>query len=152
MTDQHVAPTAPISRRTVVVDACLAAGVVTLTGCTAYDTSVGGPATGKPAGGGASGGAGGAITAAADVPVGGGVVVKDQKIVVTQPQKGEFKGFTAVCTHAGCIVGTVSGGTINCPCHGSKYSIADGSVVNGPATAPLAEIPVSVAGGEIVSA
>lgn len=152
MTDQHVESQAGISRRTVVVDACLAAGVVTLTGCAAYDTSVEAPTAEKPTDVGASGGAVGTIAAAADVPVGGGVVVKSQKVVVTQPTKGEFKGFTAVCTHAGCIVSTVADGTINCPCHGSKYSIADGSVVAGPAKAPLAEIPVAVDGGEIVSA
>ena len=77
---------------------------------------------------------------------------KDKKVVITQPRKGEFKGFTAVCTHAGCIVSTVADGTINCPCHGSKYSIDDGSVVRGPAPKPLAEMPVAVDGGQIVSA
>jgi Rieske Fe-S protein len=152
MTDQHVESKAGISRRTVVVEGCLAAGVVTLAGCAAYDTSVEAPTTEKPTDNGASGDTASSIAATADVPVGGGVVVKDKKIVVTQPTSGEFKGFTAVCTHAGCIVGTVAGGTINCPCHGSKYSITDGSVVNGPAKAPLAEIPVTVDGGEIVSA
>jgi len=152
MTDQFVEPQAGISRRTVVVDACLAAGVVTLGGCSAYDTSVEAPTSEKPAQGNASDGAGAVIAAAAEVPVGGGLIVKDQKIVVTQPKKGEFKGFTAVCTHAGCIVGTVAGGTINCPCHGSKYSIADGSVVAGPAPKPLAARTVAVEGDQIVSA
>ena len=152
MTDPLVESQAGISRRTVVLDACLAASVVTLAGCAAYDTSVDAPAPEKSSDAGTPAKAAGALAATADVPVGGGVVVKDKKVVVTQPQKGEYKGFTAVCTHAGCIVGTVADGTINCPCHGSKFSITDGSVVNGPAKAPLAEVPVTVDGGEIVSA
>jgi nitrite reductase/ring-hydroxylating ferredoxin subunit len=42
-----------------------------------------------------------------DVPEGGGVVFRDQKVVVTQPEPGEFKAFTAVCTHQGCLVDSV---------------------------------------------
>ncbi len=147
MSDQVVEPESGLSRRTV-VEACLVAGAVTLSGCTTYDTSVEAPTPAKPAGG----GAGGALATAADVPVGGGLVAKDQKIVVTQPTEGEFKGFSAVCTHAGCIVSKVAGGTINCPCHGSKFSIDDGSVVAGPAKKPLGEVPVAVEGTRIVSA
>lgn len=63
-----------------------------------------------------------------DIPVGGGTVFKEQKVVVTQPEEGEFRAFSAVCTHASCLVSTVSDGTINCPCHGSKYSITDAAV------------------------
>ena len=75
-----------------------------------------------------------------------------QKIVVTQPKAGTFAAFTAVCTHLGCLVDSVSGGTINCPCHGSKFSITNGSVVNGPATAPLAAVSIKVKGSNIVRA
>jgi Rieske Fe-S protein len=82
--------------------------------------------------------------------VGGGKVFTDAKIVVTQPAAGQFKAFTAVCTHAGCIVAKVQDKTIDCPCHGSKYNFTDGSVVNGPAPAPLAPVNVTVAGGNIV--
>src|SRR3954454_17034848 len=70
--------------------------------------------------------AGGSSVSAAEVPVGGGIIVKDQKTVVTQPAKGDFKAFTAVCTHKGCTVAKVEGGLILCPCHGSKFSIEDG--------------------------
>src|ERR1700757_3174440 len=58
-----------------------------------------------------------------DIPVGGGTVFEDQMFVVTEPEAGQFKAFSAKCTHQGCTVGSVSNGTINCPCHGSKYSI-----------------------------
>ncbi len=90
----------------------------------------------------------GGIAAAADVPVGGGVILAEQKLVITQPTKGDFKGFTAVCTHQGCLVDEVTD-TINCPCHGSMYSIEDGSVVGGPAPASLAEEKLVVDGGSI---
>ena len=73
----------------------------------------------------------------ADVPVGGGVVIKDAKVVVTQPQPGQYEAFSAVCTHKQCLVATVSDGTIGCPCHGSRFNIANGAAVKGPATQPL---------------
>ena len=100
----------------------------------------------------AADGGGAALTTTSKVPVGGGTVLTDQKIVVTQPKAGTFAAFTAVCTHLGCLVDSVSGGTINCPCHGSKFSITNGSVVNGPATSPLAAVSIKVKGSNIVRA
>lgn len=82
----------------------------------------------------------------ADIPVGGGVVLKDAKVVVTQPKAGEFKAFSAVCTHKQCTVSKVADGTIDCPCHGSEFSAVDGSVVKGPAEKPLAPKTVAVSG------
>jgi Rieske Fe-S protein len=95
-------------------------------------------------------GGGGGLVATADVPVGGGVVLDDKKIVVTQPESGEFKAFTAVCTHMQCLVSTVKNNTISCPCHGSTYSAADGTVKGGPATGPLRSIAVTVEGDEVL--
>jgi Rieske Fe-S protein len=88
-----------------------------------------------------------AIAKTADVPVGSGVIVGE--VVVTQPSAGDFKGFSATCTHAGCTVSEVADGTINCPCHGSKFNL-DGSVANGPAAKPLTPEAVSVQGDSIV--
>jgi Rieske Fe-S protein len=96
-----------------------------------------------------SGPAGTLLGAASDVPVGGGMVYTAAKVVVTQPSKGEYKAFSAVCTHVGCLCNQVAGGTINCPCHGSKFKITDGSVVAGPAPAPLAAKTVTVTGGQV---
>ncbi len=87
------------------------------------------------------------IAKTADVPVGSGVIV--DKVVVTQPTAGVFKGLSAICTHAGCTVNKVADGTIDCPCHGSKYNL-DGSVANGPATTPLASKNITVQGDSIV--
>ena len=98
-----------------------------------------------------SGGGGAVLGPVSDVPVGGGKVFQDAKIVVTQPTAGQYKGFTAVCTHAGCIVRSVENNTIDCPCHGSKYNATDGSVVGGPAPSPLAAVAVAVDGTNIVA-
>jgi Rieske Fe-S protein len=102
-------------------------------------------------GGGNSPGGGGEIKTG-DIPVGGGKVFDEQGLVITQPTAGQFKGFSATCTHQGCTVGSVSNGTINCPCHGSTYSIEDGSVKNGPATRGLAAKNVKVEGDSITLA
>ncbi|MDO9496422.1 MAG: Rieske (2Fe-2S) protein, partial [Nocardioides sp.] len=80
--------------------------------------------------------------------VGGGVVFADAGVVVTQPEAGTFKGFDVRCTHAGCPVNQVSD-TINCPCHGSKFSIVDGTPQAGPAPGPLAAVGLTVEGGQI---
>nr|WP_157347639.1 Rieske (2Fe-2S) protein [Nocardioides sp. MAH-18] len=87
----------------------------------------------------------------ADVPVGGGTIYPDQKIVVTQPTEGDFKGFTAVCTHQSCLVAKVTAESIDCTCHGSKFSVQDGSVLNGPATTGLTPVPVTVDGDQITT-
>jgi Rieske Fe-S protein len=89
---------------------------------------------------------------ASEVPVGGGKVYTAAKVVVTQPSKGQFKAFSAVCTHVGCLCNQVADGTINCPCHGAKFKITDGSVVAGPAPAPLPAAKVTVSGGKLLLA
>jgi Rieske Fe-S protein len=87
------------------------------------------------------------IAKTADVPVGSGVIV--DKVVVTQPTAGVFKGFSAICTHAGCTVNKVADGTIDCPCHGSKFNL-DGTVAHGPAQKPLPAEAITVEGDSIV--
>jgi Rieske Fe-S protein len=128
-----------------------------LAGCATHDAGNGGSAlatsgTATSAGGSApatGSSAAGALAATSQVPDGGGKIIDGVNIVITQPQPGSFRAFTAICTHQGCIVSSVSNGTINCPCHGSKFSIKDGSVVNGPAASPLAAIAIRVEGTSI---
>jgi Rieske Fe-S protein len=103
--------------------------------------------SGDDSGGG--GGGGSSLGKTSDIPVGGGKVFAAQKVVVTQPAKGEFKAFSATCTHQGCTVAKVADGTIDCPCHGSKYHVADGTVAKGPAAKPLPAAQIKVSGGEI---
>jgi Rieske Fe-S protein len=93
-----------------------------------------------------------ALAKTSDIPVDGGKIFAAEKVVVTQPTKGSFLAFSAVCTHAGCTVAQVSGGVISCPCHGSMFSIKDGSVQGGPAPSPLAAKKVDVSQGEITLA
>ena len=92
----------------------------------------------------------GPSVAASEVPVGSGVILDDEDYVVTQPTKGEFKAFSRICTHNRCPVSEVSGEDIVCRCHGSRFSVRDGSVVRGPAKKPLAAAAVTVAGGQVV--
>ncbi len=77
----------------------------------------------------------------ADIPVGGAVILTAEQVVATQPTAGEYRGFSAICTHQGCTLESVQGQDAVCPCHGSRFSIVDGSVVQGPATEPL--VPAS---------
>ncbi|GAA0465460.1 Rieske (2Fe-2S) protein [Streptomyces sp. NPDC046215] len=154
----HTSPVrAGTSRRTVVA----AAGVTGLAAALAACGSNGGdggedaatpprqrtPGSERPPNAGEAGE--GVLASAADIPKGGGKVFADRKVVVTQPSEGEFKAFSAVCTHTGCLVKEVSGGTVNCPCHGSRFSVADGSVQAGPAQRPLPEERVTVEGGTV---
>jgi nitrite reductase/ring-hydroxylating ferredoxin subunit len=127
-----------------------------LAACGGSGNGASGGSGGSGSGGsGGSGGGGGLTVAAAKVPVGGGVILPDQQVVVTQPSKGEFKAFTAVCTHQGCTVGAIEGGHIICPCHGSEFSIADGKNTTGPnggpagSVAPLAARTVTDKGGQL---
>jgi nitrite reductase/ring-hydroxylating ferredoxin subunit len=137
----------------------LCCGAAVLAGGSAV--AVAGCSSSSPAGsaGGDSGSTAGAPTksaapvdlgAAADVPVGGGKVFREQLVVVTQPTAGQYKAFSARCTHAGCIVDQVKDNQIQCPCHGSRFGVSDGAVQDGPAPKPLPGYPVSVENGRLV--
>jgi len=90
------------------------------------------------------------LTTVAKVPAGSGVVLGGAGVVVTKDTSGAIHAFSATCTHQGCRVSSVSGGTINCPCHGSRFSATTGAVVQGPATRPLPTVTVTVQGDQIV--
>jgi Rieske Fe-S protein len=90
----------------------------------------------------------GSAVAISEVAVGGGVVV-DEKYVVTQPTDGEFKAFSAICTHQGCTVGGVEDGAIVCPCHNSHFDISTGNPVSGPAQEPLSSAELTTSGDNI---
>ena len=124
------------------------AGAPPATGAASAPSSASGSSA---SGGGAStGGAqGSALATTSEIPVGSGKIFTSEKVVVTQPNSGDFKAFSAVCTHMGCIVATISNGTIDCPCHGSQYSISTGAVVGGPAPSPLPAQSINVSGSNI---
>ena len=170
MSDDNANPVrlrGPLNRRTVLAAggaATASAAMLAVAGCATYSSSSPGPAPANPNTTGAASppaqGAGDTaeapaaeggtvLGAASGVPVGGGKIFEDQAVVVTQPTAGTFHAFSAICTHQGCTVDSVAGGTINCPCHGSKFSVTDGSVAKGPAKKPLAAKQVSADGGQL---
>lgn len=139
-----------ISRKTAIVSGGVVLTAAALSACTTYGKT---PPP-EPAGGSPServpaprptGAA--ALATTADVPVGSGLIVDD--VVLTQPSAGVFKAFSTVCTHAGCTVSKIADGTIDCPCHGSKFNL-DGTVANGPASRPLESKSIAVEGTSIV--
>ncbi len=90
------------------------------------------------------------LGAASEIPVGGGKIFTAAKVVVTQPARGQYQGFSAVCTHVGCILSEVANGTIDCPCHGSEFKITTGAVVTGPAPRPLPKKQIKIVDGKVV--
>ncbi|MFI5876760.1 Rieske (2Fe-2S) protein [Streptomyces sp. NPDC051445] len=167
MTSASIKSASGPARRTVVAAAGAAGLSVALTACGGSDddsssssasagTSGSTGTTGAASTGGTAGGddsaAGAALTKTADIPEGGGKVFDAEKVVVTQPAAGTYKAFSAVCTHQGCAVKSISDGVINCPCHNSNFSITDGSVKSGPAKKPLPEVAIKVSGDSITLA
>jgi Rieske Fe-S protein len=90
------------------------------------------------------------LGAAREIPVGGGQIFDTERVVVTQPARGKYRAFSAVCTHVGCLLNQVADGTIDCPCHGSRFRITNGSVVTGPAPAPLPKKRITILRGTII--
>ena len=149
-------------RRALSGSAAVALGVPILAACgsdsdtTATDPAGSGSETPdtetSPSEDGAAAGGGEALASTADVPVGGCFVVAASKVVVTQPTEGDFKAFSAICTHQGCPVESSTEGDIPCPCHGSRFSLEDGSALSGPATAALEAVEITVDGDSITRA
>jgi Rieske Fe-S protein len=165
MTSASLQPVSGPARRTVVAAAGAAGLAVALTACGGSDDDTSSSSVDSGSAGGSSddggtnsGGSGGGenagagadpLASTADIPEGGGKVFADRKVVVTQPTAGEFKAFSATCTHQGCAVKSIADGVINCPCHNSNFSITDGSVKSGPATKPLPAVEITVSGDSI---
>jgi len=128
------------------------AGVGAVAACSSNSSSS--SSNGSSGSAGSSGGNGGSgngsvSVPSSSVPVGGGYVDKNNLVVVTQPQAGVYKAFTAVCPHQGCTVANVSNNQIQCPCHGSIFSAKDGTVINGPATTALSPMTATVSGANV---
>lgn len=119
------------------------------TSAAADDTAAEGTATDTSPEGDAQAAPGGDV-AVSDIPVGGGVILAEPAVVVTQPTEGDVKAFTAICPHQGCLVSEVRDNVIVCPCHGSLFSAEDGSVLQGPAQTGLSSAGIAVDGGAVV--
>jgi Rieske Fe-S protein len=101
-------------------------------------------------GGGAAGGT--RLAGLDEVPPGGGKILDGAGVVLTRDAAGTVRGFSAVCTHQGCTVDSVQDGTINCPCHGSRFDTRTGAPVAGPASRPLPPVTVAVRNGAVFTA
>lgn len=150
MADNDQGDTRDVATRRTVLRGALIAGVATplLAACASGNTDKTSSAPGTKQAGPAGGGSGTALATTADIPKGSGKIFGSEGVVVTQPTAGEFKGFSNICTHMGCPIHDVTT-TINCICHGSEYSITDGSVVRGPATQALPAKSLKVSGQKI---
>jgi Rieske Fe-S protein len=78
--------------------------------------------------------------------VGGGKIITNAEVVVTQPVQGTFKAFSAICPHQGCEVAEVAKNTIVCPCHGSTFDATTGDRLSGPAQTGLTPLTVTESG------
>jgi nitrite reductase/ring-hydroxylating ferredoxin subunit len=145
MADSDADATPDTTTRRAVLQGALVAGVAVplLSAC-----SSGNQSSSLASGGGGGGSAGTVVATTTAIPEGSGKIFSSDGVVVTQPKPGEFKGFTNICTHLGCPLHDVTS-TINCICHGSQFSITDGSVVTGPATQALAAKQLKVSGKQI---
>jgi Rieske Fe-S protein len=141
-----------ITRRQVMAVGAVGAAGVVLAGCASGEDATPAPAPSEPGAGASPADAGEVLVSTSEVPVEGGVIIDagQTKVVVTQPTAGDFVGLSAVCPHQSCLVSEVSDQKIICPCHGSQFSIADGAVIQGPATTGLAPVAVSVNGDQVV--
>jgi Rieske Fe-S protein len=143
--------------RRIVFNGLAALGVaVALAGCGSSNaggtTSAPDPSGGAAGNGGSGPKTGTTLAKTSEVPVNGGLILPDQRVVITQETTGSFKAFSAVCTHQGFTVTSVEGDLIKCNHHGSEYNAKTGGVVQGPAPASLAPVAISVRNGAIVTA
>jgi Rieske Fe-S protein len=67
---------------------------------------------------------------------------------LVRESNGDFRAFSAICTHAGCTVG-IAGNQFVCPCHSGHYSVQTGAVLSGPPPSPLSPLRVQVAKGKV---
>jgi nitrite reductase/ring-hydroxylating ferredoxin subunit len=137
-----------ISRRGVIASAVGVSAVAALSACSPEVSNLTStpepeaPSTSEPV----------AVAKTGDIPIGSGKKfdVEGVPILITQPRAGEFRGFSAVCTHAGAIMTSVSNSEITCNAHFSIFSADDGSVVSGPAPAALGKITIAVEGDDVL--
>ncbi len=74
-------------------------------------------------------------------------------VLVTRTSSGALVAYADRCTHRGAPLSEgeiVGDGCVECPWHGSRFDLADGSVVSGPATRPQPAYEVRVEAGRLL--
>lgn len=71
-------------------------------------------------------------------------------VAVVRTGEEEVRAFSSSCTHQGCTV-RAEEADLYCPCHGSRFELADGAVIDGPAEEPLPEFSVEIQQGNVVT-
>lgn len=133
-----------VSRRAVLTAAATGAGAMAVAACSPRGGAGVTPNTSQSVGQ--------RLDALDSVPVGQAVAVRlpdGSAGILARPTEATAACFSATCTHQGCTV-VPAGAQLQCPCHGSAFNALTGAVINGPATRPLAQIAVHVAGGDVV--
>jgi nitrite reductase/ring-hydroxylating ferredoxin subunit len=139
-----------ISRRGVIASAVGVSAVAALSACSTEVTEL--TSTPKPEAPATTGPVSVAVAKTSDIPIGSGKKfdVEGVPILITQPRAGQFRGFSAVCTHAGFVMSNVANSKIKCDNHGAVYSADDGSVLSGPAPRALGKVTVTVEGDDVL--
>jgi Rieske Fe-S protein len=72
-------------------------------------------------------------------------------LAVTRVSETQVVAVSRICTHMSCTVNMPAraGGTLDCPCHGSRFQTT-GQVVNGPAARNLFQFPARIEGNQVV--
>ncbi len=96
------------------------------------------------------------IAHADEVPVRGSKVFQyptdNDPCLLIRPSADEFVAYSRLCTHATCpVYYRPAQNTIECPCHQGFFSVADGSVIQGPPPRPLPHIVIERRGEDIVA-
>lgn len=151
MSEDHVVPGSGVTTRRALFAGAGAIGAGVVLAACGDDSSAGvdGSAGGPPTSGESTASGPVQLAKTSDIPVGGGVIFASHGVLVTQPTEGTFKGFSSTCTHQGCPIASIDGGMINCSCHGSQFSIENGSVKSSPAVRALPPRKINIEGDTI---
>ena len=96
------------------------------------------------------------VAQADEIPVGGSKIftypTDAEPCILLRPAADEYIAYSRVCTHAACpVFYNAAANRLDCPCHGGAFSVADGSVLQGPPPRPLPRIMLEKREAEIVA-